>query len=95
MPPPPARDMLWRAAVARRRIATEQEERTMGKNGRYPDDDDEPLDDDEDFAEEGEYDALMLLDRLESLEDEMRELGVTSLDDLQARIRELHAQMDG
>lgn len=69
----------------------------MGKNGRYPDDNDEPLDleDDEDFAEEGEYDALMLLDRLESLEDEMRELGVTSLDELQARIRDLHAQMDG
>ncbi|HEX8732217.1 MAG TPA: hypothetical protein VF725_09170 [Ktedonobacterales bacterium] len=65
----------------------------MDKNGRYPDDDEEPLDDDEDFAEEGEYDALMLLDRLESLEDEMRELGVTSLDELQARIRDLHAQM--
>lgn len=68
----------------------------MGTNGRYPDDDDEPLDlDDDEFAEEGEYNALMLLDRLESLEDEMRELGVTSLDELRARIRDLHAQMDG
>ena len=97
LPPPPARDMLGQAAVARRRIATEQEKRMMGKNGRYPDDDDEPLDmvDDEELAEEGEYDTLMLLDRLESLEDEMRELGVNSLDELQTRIRDLHAQMDG
>ena len=72
----------------------------MGRNGRYPDDEEELFDeeddeDDEDFAEEGEYDALILLDRLESLEEEMRDLGVTTLDELRERIRDMHAQMDG
>ena len=71
----------------------------MGRNGRFPDDEEELFDeedeDDEDFAEEGEYDALILLDRLESLEEEMRDLGVTTLDELRERIRDMHAQMDG
>jgi len=71
----------------------------MGRNGRFPDDEDEFLDeddeDDEDFAEEGEYDTLILLDRLESLEEEMRDLGVSTIEELRARIRDMHAQMDG
>ena len=62
-----------------------------GKNGRLPDDDDE-LEDDADLDDD-EYDAMMLLDRLESLEEEMQELGVSTLDELRARIRELHAEM--
>jgi hypothetical protein len=70
-----------------------QEERQMvGKNGRVPDDDHDELEDDADLDDD-EYDAMMLLDRLESLEEEMQELGVTTLDELRARIRELHADM--
>jgi hypothetical protein len=59
------------------------------KHGRASDgaSDDDELDDDE------EYDALMLLERLESLEEEMDELEITSLDDLRARIRDLHAEL--
>ncbi len=59
-----------------------------GANGHTPDDAD-----DSDELDDDEYDALMLLDRLESLEDEMVELGVTTLEELRARIRELHAEM--
>jgi len=73
-------------------MATYQEERQMaGKNGRVPDDDDE-LESDADLDDD-EYDAMMLLDRLESLEEEMQELGVATLDELRARILELHAEM--
>lgn len=60
-----------------------------GKNGRTPDDDavdSEDLDDDE-------YDAMMLLERLESLEEEMEDLEVATLDDLRTRIRDLHAEL--
>ncbi|HLY29579.1 MAG TPA: hypothetical protein VKQ36_01000 [Ktedonobacterales bacterium] len=69
-------------------------------NGSFPPDDDLPLDDDEhdDEHEQGvdsqEYDALLLLERLESLEEEMEELGVTTLAELRQRIAELHQQMD-
>lgn len=64
-----------------------------GMNGRTPDsaDDDNSLD--EESLDGGEYDELLLLDRLESLEDEMLELGVTTLDELRTRIRDLHAEM--
>lgn len=67
-----------------------------GNNGRTPDDDArDSLEEDDDSVDldDDEYDELMLLDRLESLEDEMVELGVTTLDEVQARIREMHAQM--
>lgn len=60
-----------------------------GKNGRTPDDgsaDDEDLDNEE-------YDALMLLERLESLEEEMEDLEIATLDDLRSRIRDLHAEL--
>ena len=60
-----------------------------GTNGRAPDDDSP----DEDALDEGEYDALMLLERLESLEDEMDELGVNTRDELRERIRDLHAEL--
>lgn len=60
-----------------------------GKNGRTLDDD---AADDADLDEE-EYDALTLLGRLESLEEEMEELEVTTLDGLRARFRDLHAEM--
>jgi hypothetical protein len=51
------------------------------------------LDDDEDF-DPGAYNTLVELERLESLEEEMQELGVTSLDDIRRRIEELNAQLD-
>jgi hypothetical protein len=35
----------------------------------------------------------MLLERLESLEDEMDELGVNTRDELRERIRDLHAEL--
>ena len=72
-----------------------------GKNGRSPDpgDQDDELDAldkpaDED-REEDEYGEMMLLEQLESLEEEMMELGVTSLDEVRQRIRDLHADMGG
>ncbi len=40
-----------------------------------------------------EYDLLLLLDRLEELREDMQELGITSLQQLEARIRELHEQL--
>ena len=42
----------------------------------------------------GEYEQMLLVERLESLEEEMDELGVSSLDDVRRRIAELHARMD-
>jgi hypothetical protein len=45
-------------------------------------------------AEPAEYDQMLLLERLESLEEEMEELGVASLDDLRRRIAELHRRLD-
>jgi hypothetical protein len=41
-----------------------------------------------------EYDTMLELERLESLEEEMMELGVTSLDDIRQRISELHRTLD-
>lgn len=72
-----------------------------GRNGRTPDDaaDDNRFDatdgsdDTDDDADDDEYGAMMLLDQLESLEEEMVELGVTTLDEVRARIREMHAQL--
>ena len=42
----------------------------------------------------GEYSTLVELERLESLEEEMQELGVASLDDIRRRIDDLNAQLD-
>lgn len=40
------------------------------------------------------YDDLDLLERLESLREEMAELGVTTLAEIDRRIRELHVKLD-
>lgn len=40
-----------------------------------------------------EYDTMLELERLESIEEEMTELGVTNLDQVRKRIRELHEQL--
>ncbi|HUY76162.1 MAG TPA: hypothetical protein VMV29_05295 [Ktedonobacterales bacterium] len=50
-------------------------------------------DEDDDFDPQ-EYDALLRLERLESMEEEMQELGVTTLDEVRRRIEELHRQQD-
>ncbi len=57
-----------------------------GANGHGVDDEDEMLDTEE-------YNEMMLLDRLESLEDEMVELKVKTLDEVRDRIREMHAKL--
>ncbi len=49
---------------------------------------------DEEALDEEEYDALMELERLESLEEEMMEMGVVTLDDVRQRITDLHRQLD-
>ena len=40
------------------------------------------------------HEALLLLDRLEELREEMEEIGVTSLEEVRQRIAELEAQLD-
>ncbi len=54
---------------------------------------DEDLTHDEDF-DPAEYDSMLVLERLESLEEEMLDLGVTTLDDVRRRIAELHRELD-
>ncbi len=66
---------------------------TDGTGQHTPDDEREDLDDEEDF-DPAEYNSLIELDRLESLEEEMTELGVASLDDIRRRIAELNTQLD-
>lgn len=69
-------------------------------NGRAPDpnpkanqqqEDEEDADSDFDPQE---YDMLLHIERLETLEEEMQELGVTTLDEVRRRIEELHRQLD-
>jgi len=52
------------------------------------------LEDDDDEFDPAEYNTLIQLERLESLEEEMTELGVFTLDDIRRRIEELNAQLD-
>jgi hypothetical protein len=57
--------------------------------------DDDELDGQEDPAfDPAEYDSLLQLERLESLEEDMVELGVTTLDEVRQRIAELHREVD-
>lgn len=64
-------------------------------NGRGLNEDksDEELLQNEDF-DPAEYDTMLTLERLESLEEEMVELDVKTLDDVRARIAELHRELD-
>ena len=61
-------------------------------NGRKPGQDGEDEGGVEDLDNE-EYDTMALLDQLESLEEEMEELGVTTLDEVRQRIRDLHERL--
>jgi hypothetical protein len=49
--------------------------------------------DDEAFGTE-EYDEFALLERLETLREDMEDLGITTLQELIERIEELHRQLD-
>jgi hypothetical protein len=60
---------------------------------RARDDRNEDLIHDEDF-DPAQYETMLVLERLESLEEEMQELGVSSLDDVRRRIAELHRELD-
>jgi hypothetical protein len=62
-----------------------------GRDGA--DSDDELEIDGEDF-DPAEYDTMVQLERLESLEEEMGELGVKTLDEVRARIADLHKELD-
>ncbi|MGO8950600.1 MAG: hypothetical protein ACLQUY_23705 [Ktedonobacterales bacterium] len=55
-------------------------------------DDDDELDN-KDFDPD-EYDVMLELERLESLEEEMVEMKVTNLDEVRERITQLHQQLD-
>lgn len=48
----------------------------------------------EDTPAEPDYDTLLLLERLESLLEEMEELGVSSRVEIEARIEALNQQLD-
>ncbi len=50
--------------------------------------------DSDDEIDEAEYDELLLLERLESLREEMEELGVTTLAEVIQRIEEMHRRLD-
>lgn len=54
------------------------------------DDDEKPS---EDF-DPREYDIMLQLERLESIEEEMTELEVSTLDEVRQRIAELHRALD-
>jgi hypothetical protein len=56
-------------------------------------DDDELEEDDEDFDPKV-YETMLELERLESIEEEMADLGVHTLEDVRRRIRELHERLD-
>lgn len=58
-------------------------------NGKH----DEGQDADEAF-DPAEYDLMLVLERLESLEEDMEDLGVTTLDEVRKRIAELHQRLD-
>ncbi len=47
----------------------------------------------EEFGEE-EYDDFTLLERLETLREDMEDLGITNLQELIERIEQLHCQLD-
>lgn len=44
--------------------------------------------------DQAEYDLMMELDQLESVKEEMEDLGVASLAEIEVRIRDLHSKLD-
>jgi hypothetical protein len=66
---------------------------TPNGRGRASGNPDEDLVHDEAF-DPAEYDTMLRLERLESLEEEMEDLGVSSLDEVRRQIAELHRKLD-
>ncbi|HEU0025475.1 MAG TPA: hypothetical protein VFQ25_00025 [Ktedonobacterales bacterium] len=62
-------------------------------NGRKPGAGGEDQESEIEDLDNEEYDMMALLDELESLEEEMEELGVTTLDEVRQRIRDLHDRL--
>ena len=62
-------------------------------NGRKPEAGGEDTGSEIESLDNEEYDMMALLDELESLEEEMEELGVTTLDEVRQRIHDLHAKL--
>ncbi len=62
----------------------------MGNNHHDEHEDDER---DESFSP-AEYEDMLLVERLESLEEDMEELGVATLAEVRQRIAELHRKLD-
>ncbi len=62
-------------------------------NGRKPEPNGEDEEERFEDLDSEEYDTMALLDQLETLEEEMEELGVTTLDEVRQRIRELHERL--
>ncbi len=52
------------------------------------------LDEDHDNLAEDEYDEMELLERLETLREDMEDLGVTTLAEVIQRIEKLHQRLD-
>ncbi len=53
-----------------------------------------PCDEDGEHPTGADYDTLLLLERLESLLEEMEELGVSTRQEIEARIEALHKRLD-
>jgi hypothetical protein len=67
----------------------------MSRNGNARDGENKrPEGTDADDFDPHEYEAMIQLERLESLEEDMIELGVTTLDDVRRRIAELNRELD-
>lgn len=67
----------------------------MSDDGRTPGGaQDGEADDTGEAFDPAEYDLMQTLERLESLEEDMEELGVSSLDEVRRRIAELHQHLD-
>ncbi len=47
-----------------------------------------------DEREQAEYDLMMELEQMESLKEEMEELGVSTLAEIEARMEELNRELD-
>jgi hypothetical protein len=54
----------------------------------------EQVEDDDQYDEEDEYDDMTLLDRLETLREDMETLGLTTLAEVIGRIDELNRKLD-
>jgi hypothetical protein len=77
----------------RRETGKQEDEIMTDANGRGPGAGGENEEESFEELDDEEYDAMALLDQLESLEEEMEELGVTTLDEVRKRIRELHERL--